>query len=274
MSELLEKLKQELQPYCKDGIVLGFSGGVDSSLLLAVLSLLRKEQDFPAAAVMMRSSFQSDSECQEAENLAKQYSIPFVQLCYEPLSIPEIKNNCRERCYFCKKYFFTKIFSFAEAENMKHILDGTNSDDLKKYRPGLRAIRELGVHSPLAESGFSKEEIRSVSRELGLSTAEKPAMPCLATRFDYDLPLTEEKLRLVSRGEQVIRQMIPAAAEIRLRIERDDTRIEISREQISKLIEQQEKIFEKLHQIGFEKIIIDQQGYRSGSFDNFFSFSD
>lgn len=269
MSELLLRLEQWIRPYCKEGIVLGFSGGVDSSLLLAVLSRLKHENDFPAAAVMMSSPFQSEDECLEAENLAKQFELPFFLLEYDPFSIPEIKNNCRERCYFCKKYFFSKILEFAKFENMKYVFDGTNSDDLKKYRPGLKAVRELGICSPLAECGFTKKEIRSCSRELGLITAEKPAAPCLATRFDYDLPLTPENLRQVFSGEQMIRAMIPEAPELRLRLEEDKTRIEISRDFIAKLQERKEMIFHKLSLLGFENISIDMQGYRSGSFDNF-----
>ena len=178
MSEQLNRLLQKISEYSSEGIALGFSGGTDSALLLAVIATLREQKSFPFAAVMMRSAFQNEQECAEAETLAKQFSVPFFCLEYDPLSIPEIRNNSRERCYFCKKHFFAKIREFAAEKNLSCVIDGTNADDLTKYRPGQKAIRELGVCSPLAECDFSKAEVRQLSRELGLSTAEKPAAPC------------------------------------------------------------------------------------------------
>ena len=240
-----------------------------TALLLAVIAKLREQKPFPFAAVMMYSAFQNEQECAEAEELAKQFSVPFFRLEYDPLSIPEVRNNCLERCYFCKKYFFTKIREFAAEKNLFYVIDGTNADDLTKYRPGQKAIRELGVRSPLAECNFSKAEVRQLSRELGLSTAEKPASPCLATRFDYGMELTAEKIRKVAAGEAVIRKFVPQAAEIRLRIDNSTARIEVSSDQLPALLRSQAELFQELHSIGFKDITIDPRGYRSGSFDHF-----
>ena len=267
MSEQLDRLIRNIEPCCQEGIVLGFSGGTDSALLLAVLSLLRRKKMFPAAAVMMYSPFQKESELQEAKILAEQYSVPFTVLHYDPLSIPEI--NSRERRYFCKKHFFSGILAFAAENGMKYVFDGTNTDDFEKYRPGQKAIRELGIRSPLAESGFSKSDVREVSRELGLITAEKPASPCLATRFEYGMELTLEKIRKVSDGEKIIRHFLPETEEIRLRVEKDSARIEVSEAWIPELLRQEKPLRKSLQQLGFEKITIDPAGYRSGSFDNF-----
>lgn len=269
MSEQLNRLLQKISEYCHRGIALGFSGGTDSALLLAVIAKLREQKPFPFAAVMMHSAFQSEQECAEAEELAQQFSVPFFRLEYDPLSIPEVRNNCRERCYFCKKYFFTKIREFAAEKNLFYVIDGTNADDLTKYRPGQKAIRELGVRSPLAECNFSKAEVRQLSRELGLSTAEKPASPCLATRFDYGMELTAEKIRNVAAGEAVIRKFVPQAAEIRLRIDGNTARIEVSSDQLPALQNCQAELFNELRSIGFKDITIDPRGYRSGSFDHF-----
>ncbi|MBE6405280.1 MAG: ATP-dependent sacrificial sulfur transferase LarE [Lentisphaerae bacterium] len=269
MSELLDRLLRNLSEFCQDGIALGFSGGTDSALLLAVIAKLREQKPFPFAAVMMYSAFQSEQECAEAEELAKRSGVPFYCLEYDPLSIPEVRNNCLERCYFCKKYFFTKIREFAAEKNLFYVIDGTNADDLTKYRPGQKAIRELGVRSPLAECNFSKAEVRQLSRELWLSTAEKPASPCLATRFDYGMELTAEKIRKVAAGEEIIRKFVPQAAEIRLRIDGNTARIEVSSDQLPALQNCQAELFQELHSIGFKDITIDPRGYRSGSFDHF-----
>ena len=269
MSELLDRLSRNISEYGQAGIALGFSGGTDSALLLAVIAKLREKQTFSAAAVMMHSAFQSEQECAEAEMLANQFGVPFYRLEYNPLMIPEVKTNCRERCYFCKKHFFSKIREFADENDLFFVFDGTNADDLTKYRPGQKAIRELGVRSPLAECGFSKADVRQLSRELGLPTAEKPAAPCLATRFDYGMELSAEKIRKVAAGEKIIRKYIPEAAEIRLRIEKDSVRIEVSPEQLTVLLKFQPEVIKELNALGFENITIDPQGYRSGSFDNF-----
>ena len=269
MSEQLDRLIQTLRQYCSGGIVLGFSGGTDSALLLAVLSRLRKEKEYPLAAVMMRSAFQLDQECTEAEFLAQQFQVPFFLLDYDPLSLPEIRHNVPDRCYFCKKHFFSKILSFARKKGIGYVLDGTNRDDLTKYRPGLKAVQELGIKSPLAESGLSKAEIRAISRELELPTAEKPAAPCLATRFDYGMKLSEEKIRNVGKGEAIIRKFLPEAKEIRLRQENDGVRIEVSSAVLPDLMNCREAVFRELSRLGFSGITIDPRGYRSGSFDQF-----
>ena len=270
MSEQLDKLKQHLLPFCREGIVLGFSGGVDSSLLLEVLVQLHTQDPFPFAAIMMRSPFQTKKECEEAEALAKQKNAPFQFIDYDPFAIPEIRTNQKERCYFCKKKFFSIIREFAEENQIKHVIDGTNADDLKVFRPGQRALKELHISSPLADVGFDKQTVRTLSRELGLNTAGKYASPCLATRFDYGMTLTEDGIKSAEAGEAVIRKYIPETSEVRLRIRKGSVRIEVSKEQIPNLQHRGKEVLYELEQKGFRNISIDPEGYRSGAFDSAF----
>ena len=267
MGNKFDQLVRLLIPCCPKGIVLGFSGGVDSTFLLVVLSMIRQKISFPLAAVMMYSSFQKEQERHEAERLTKQYHVPFFLKEYDPLSIPEVKFNSRERCYFCKKHFFSGIREFAQEKKMELIFDGTNADDLTKYRPGLKAIKELGIRSPLAECGLTKEDIRAISREFKIPTAEKTAEPCLATRFEYGMELTPENLKLVSTGESVIRSFVPDVPELRLRMEKGSARIELSPDWIPELLRREPELRKEIQRLGFSGLTIDPRGYRSGSFD-------
>ena len=267
MSESLNLLESHIEAFCTEGILLAYSGGTDSSLLLAVLCRLGKRFPFPFSAIMMNSIFQQMEEIEEARNFAETMDAPFLVLDYDPLSLPELKNNPKDRCYHCKKHFFSILRDFADKNGMLHVLDGTNADDLTKYRPGKKALLELKIKSPLAECGFNKEQIREISRELGLSTADKAASPCLATRFDYGTILTPEKIRLADAGEKIVRKFVPDSKDIRLRFRAAETSIEVVKKQIPKLLEQQEHLFRDLEQLGIRNPAIDPKGYRSGSFD-------
>ena len=267
MSDLLQKLESHLRSFCGDGVLLAYSGGTDSSLLLAVLCRIRETADFRFEAVMMDSVFQKTGEAEEARGTAEFSGAPFRVIGYDPLAIPELKYNPKDRCYHCKRHFFSALRKFADNNGMVHLLDGTNADDLKKYRPGKKALAELNVRSPLAECGITKAQVRELSRELRLPTAEKTASPCLATRFDYGEELTAEKIRLAETGERIVRKFSPAAKDIRLRFRKDGVSIEVSPNEIPTLKKNSGPLFHELETIGIRDPVVDPQGYRSGSFD-------
>ena len=144
--------------------------------------------------------------------------MPLKLFACDPLAIPEVKYNPPDRCYWCKKYIFSEITEYAVSAGLHTVMDGTNADDLNVYRPGKRALRELHVVSPLAELGIAKAKVRALAAEIGLPCASKSAAPCMATRFEYGTTLTETAIRMVVEGEELIRNILPHAENIRLRV--------------------------------------------------------
>ena len=263
----IETLKQWLRPYAADGIALAYSGGVDSSLLLAVLCAMRREKPFPLLAVSMRSCFQPEAEAEAVRAGAAALGAELELFSFDPLSLPAVKNNPPDRCYHCKYAIFSRFREAAATHGLAHLVDGTHAGDLNVYRPGRRALAELGVVSPLAQLGFDKPAIRAMARALGLACAGKPAAPCLATRFDYGTELTPAKIELAARGEELLRQYFPATADLRLRIHGDLGRIEIPPEMLETALKHREEIAEKLKALGLRFVTLDLEGFRSGSFD-------
>lgn len=262
-----ERLRKYLQPLAAEGIALAYSGGVDSTLLLAVLAEMKQKQPFPLAALTMQTVLQNGSEMTEAAKLAEKYGVGQKVLTFEPFSLPEVRHNRTDRCYHCKKAIFSRFRDYAGEHGLKYLLDGTNADDLKVYRPGRKALRELGVISPMAELGITKAEIRRMSAKLGLSTASKPAAPCLATRFEYDTLLDDSSVRRVAEGEKLVGNMFPEIKNIRLRVHRSLARLEVSAEDIPVVAASAEVLTEKLKALGFDYVTLDLEGFRSGSFD-------
>ena len=198
----IAELKNYLREKTSAGVALAFSGGVDSSFLLAVLKELCDEKPFPLQALNMRTVFLREDEIAEARQTASSCGVPLAEFTCDPLSLPQLRNNPADRCYWCKRHIFSVFKDHAEKKHLEVIMDGTNGDDLHVYRPGRKALRELGVVSPLAELGFTKAEIRKLAAERGLKCAKKPAMPCLATRFAYGTELTPERIL-----QDVLRQL-------------------------------------------------------------------
>ena len=261
------ELKEFLRQRSDQGIALAFSGGVDSSFLLSTLKELRDESPFPLTALTMQTVFQRDDELAEVRQFAGQYGIPLQIFTFDPLSVPEIKCNPPDRCYWCKRHIFGEFSEFARNHRFGVLMDGTNADDLHVYRPGRKALRELGVLSPLAELGFSKAEIRKMAAERGLKCSGKPSMPCLATRFEYGTMLSPELLERAGKGEALIRQFLPGNADIRLRVHSAVARIEVSPEYLEKVVHCRQEISAGLRQLGFEFITLDLEGFRSGCYD-------
>lgn len=260
------RLAEFLRSHCTGGVALAFSGGVDSALLLHALIRLRREKDFPLAAFFFRTPFQTSQESQESLSLATQEGCEYEQIDINPLHLPELRKNPPERCYICKRALFTALVARARERGLGAVMDGTNADDLKQYRPGLRALRELGVMSPLAETGMSKGDVRALARRWGLPCASRPSAPCLATRFEYGAALTPEKLERAARGEEMLHRFFPDEP-LRLRAHGELARIELPLHLLPRAAQQAEAISSSLREIGFSYVTLDLEGLRSGSMD-------
>lgn len=235
-------------------VALAFSGGVDSSFLLAAC----RHAGADCMAVTVESIFQSDSEREEARALAGDGS--WLRIPVDVLAIEGVRDNPPDRCYMCKKAIFSTIIERAQGRT---VIDGTNHDDLGDYRPGMRALRELGVKSPLMELGWSKQDIREMSRRLGLSTADKPAMACLATRIAVGERIEPGKLRAVDRAESAIVRL--GFERVRVRVHGDIARIELDRDMLVKAAEQAGALVEAVKAAGFRRATLDLEGYSMGS---------
>lgn len=261
-----ERLSDFLRSLCTGGVALAFSGGVDSSLLLHALIRLREEKNFPLVAFFFRTPFQTSEESQGSLSCAAKEGCEYEQIIMDPLQLPELKNNPPNRCYICKHALFTTLGERARKRGLSVMMDGTNADDLKQYRPGLRALRELGVLSPLAEVRMSKEDVRALANRWGLPCASRPSAPCLATRFEYGVALTKENLKRAARGEELLRSLFPGEP-MRLRVHGDLARIELPSHLLLRAAQQAEEISASLRRLGFFHVTLDLEGLRSGSMD-------
>ncbi len=244
------------------GLAIAFSGGVDSTLIAAVIE---QELGERALAVTALSPTYSAREQASAIVLAKQLGIKHVTIDSNELEIPEFADNPENRCYFCKRELFSVVKEIALEHGINFIADGTNRDDLNDHRPGMKAAKEAGVLQPLLDAGVSKDDVRRLSREMNLPTADKPAMACLASRFPYGSRITEEKILAVDRVENTLRDL--GFYHIRVRHHGDIARIEVSEDEICKLCkpEIRSHIVEVAKEQGFLYVTADLQGYRTGS---------
>ena len=254
-SSKLNTILNELGPFA-----VAFSGGVDSSFLLHRAHTLRKKE---VIAVTIHTPYIPAREMEESIEFAGKYGIKHKIL---ELNFPEIiRNNPIERCYLCKKTLFTEVLAFAKANNYSYVIDGTNADDTGDFRPGMRALREMNVLSPLLESGLTKKEIRQLCFDEGLTVWDKPAMACLLTRIPYDTAINEDTLRMIEAGENLLFDMgFPGT---RVRVHGDVARIECIPGFIEKIIHDpaREQIISSFKKIGFRYISLDLEGYRTGS---------
>lgn len=261
----MTELEAYLEKLAPDGICLAYSGGVDSRLMLAVLMKIRSEKPFAFKALLFSSCFQTRKETREALDFAGNVNAPVTEIRFDPLKIKDVRYNPRNRCYLCKRHLFGKARKIADRAGLKHLIDGTNADDLTVWRPGMKALEETGVLSPFAELGMTKKTIRALSAQMGLDSACKPSDSCLVARFAYGQELTETGLGNVECGEAFLKSL--GFSVIRLRRHGEIVRIEIPPEEIPAFIRQRERIVSKLKEIGFVYLTLDLEGFRSGSMD-------
>lgn len=243
------------------GCVIGFSGGVDSTFLFRVAAEVLGER---ALAVTATSETYPERELREAGELALSIGGRHRVIVSEELDIPEFQDNPRDRCYYCKRELFGKLRAIADEEGLPHVLDGTNLDDRGDHRPGRRAAAEIGVRSPLEEAGFSKDDIRELSRLLDLPTWDKPAFACLSSRFPYGTAITAERVRQVGQAEEALRAL--GFRTLRVRYHGDVARLELGREEFEAAAGAlREETLRCVREAGFTYVAVDLQGYRTGA---------
>jgi len=244
--------------------LVAFSGGVDSSFLLAVAAEVLGDQ---VVALMTLSSSTPPEDVYQANSLVRARNVRLLTIQHNELAIPEYAANPVNRCYFCKNSLYEICRREADRLSLQAIVDGVNLDDLQDYRPGLRAAEEYGVTHPLVEAQFNKEDIRHGSRLLGLTTWDKPASPCLSSRVPYGTPITAGMLAQISQGESLLRSL--GLRELRVRHHGGSARIEIRAEELSQISSPQtiRTINEGLKKLGFDSVMLDLAGYKSGVFN-------
>ena len=260
MSDKQEKLEKLLESYKR--VAVAFSSGVDSTYLLKMAQKVLGEK---VIAVTASSSSFPKRELEEAKTFCRENGIRHIVVESEELDIDGFRQNPKNRCYLCKHELFEKIRSIAKENGIETVVEASNTDDDGDYRPGLVAVKELGIESPLRHVGLSKKEIREYSKELGLPTWNKQSFACLSSRFVYGETISEEKLAMVDQAEQLLLDM--GFHQLRVRIHDKLARIEVQPSEFEKIMQEENrtKIFHKLKQYGFTYVTLDLQGYRTGS---------
>lgn len=258
--EKLNKLQENIRSM--GSLAVAFSGGVDSTFLLKVAVDVLGNR---ALAITARSSTYPARELKEAEVFAKSIGAKHIVIDSEELEIEGYSDNPVNRCYYCKHELFEKVKEVARQNGIRYVSDGSNLDDLGDYRPGMQAAKELNVVSPLKAAGMTKDDIRLLSKEMGLPTWNKPAFACLASRFPYGQKITKEKLAMVDKAEQFLLDL--GFRQVRVRHHGDLARIEVGPEELSRFFNEKfmAEVYTEFKKTGFTYVALDMKGYRTGS---------
>ena len=259
------RLEEAMAKYGKEDICLAFSGGVDSSLLLKAASDAVGKTGKKVYAVTFDSRLHPSCDLAIAARVAKELGGIHKVISVNELEQEEIRFNPVNRCYLCKKKLFQSLKDFAGEMNIRHVMDGTNEDDLHVYRPGIKALRELEIISPLAELHITKAQVKELAAQYGISVASRPSSPCMATRLPYHTEIDYDVLERIGKGEEYISSLIKG--NVRLRLHKDIVRIEADRGSMGELLERSREIISRLKELGFTYITMDLEGFRSGSMD-------
>lgn len=264
MENSSKKLYDIIENLLKEKVVLAFSGGVDSALLLKIASSLRKDEN-DVVAMFFKAPSSTEEDLVNAKNLAEEMGVKLFIKDVDIFVDDHIVNNSKDRCYHCKSHLFKQAIKLKDDLGYGYVIDGTNTDDHKVYRPGLMALRDLGVVSPLNMAGFSKQMVRALADDLNISVAKRPSAPCLLTRFPYGTKITPAKLDRLEKAEAFIRDL--GFIKFRVRDHSNIARIELTPEDFMAFIEKRDQVIKEFKNLGFSYITLDLEGFRSGSMD-------
>jgi len=250
-------------------VVVAYSGGVDSAL---VLKLARDELGRDGVVgVLAQSATYPTREYESAMQLAAQLDVRIEVVYTEETDVLKFRENPPDRCYFCKTELYGKVQEMAEARGIAYAVDGSNLDDMGDFRPGMRAVTEQAIRSPLKEAGMTKEDIRALSRQLGLEVWDKPALACLSSRFPYGQGIDEQKLRMVDAAENLLQSL--GFVDMRVRHDIITARIEVAPQELTKFRDDavRSRVLAGLRDIGYARVVVDLEGYRQGSMNEVLS---